>query len=220
MSILKVGDVFETLNYGTLEVIEYGGYETVTVRFKRTGYTTKTRSADIRSGRVKDYLKPSVAGVGYTGVGPYSKTKTPKAYQVWQSMLARCYNTNNIGYRSSYRDCSVVPEWHNLQNFSAWFYNNYIEGYQLDKDIKIAGNKVYGPSTCMFVSQEDNVMHATGTLKEVYGLQDSSGNIHTFSKQAAFCTLHNLNPGALSKVIRGFRKSHKGWTLPQNIKEI
>jgi len=29
--------------------------------------------------------------------------------------------------------------------------------YQLDKDIKVQGNKLYSPDTCLFVTQEQNL---------------------------------------------------------------
>lgn len=33
---------------------------------------------------------------------------------------------------------------------------NYIEGFELDKDILVKGNKVYSPETCCFVPKEVN----------------------------------------------------------------
>jgi hypothetical protein len=40
--------------------------------------------------------------------------------------------------------------------FKEWFDDHYREGYQLDKDLLVPGNKTYGPETCVFVTQEIN----------------------------------------------------------------
>lgn len=47
-------------------------------------------------------------------------------------------------------------EWKLFSEFRKWFDNHYIEGWSLDKDILVKGNKVYGPKTCCFVPNEIN----------------------------------------------------------------
>lgn len=56
----------------------------------------------------------------------------------------------------TYIDCSVCTDWLEFQNFAKWFSENYIEGYQLDKDILKKGNKIYAPEFCVFIPQEIN----------------------------------------------------------------
>lgn len=75
-----------------------------------------------------------------------------KAYHSWDAMLKRCYS----GKHKTYSDCSVCEEWYLFSNFKKWFNENYIEGYDLDKDILVKGNKVYSPETCCFVPREIN----------------------------------------------------------------
>lgn len=76
-------------------------------------------------------------------------------YRVWKSMYLRCYGNHEI-HNPTYSKCSVCEEWHLLSNFKKWFDENYVEGYHLDKDILVKGNKVYSPETCCFVPQEIN----------------------------------------------------------------
>ena len=85
------------------------------------------------------------------------KEKT-QAYIVWEKMLARCYNKATQKYSPTYINCSVCESWHNFQNFAEWFYQNYKENYQLDKDILLKNNKIYSPETCCFIPQEINLL--------------------------------------------------------------
>lgn len=85
-------------------------------------------------------------------------TKNLKSYLVWNHMLERCYD-ESLRYKfPTYKDCSVCADWLLFSNFKKWFDDNYVDGYHLDKDILIKGNKVYSPETCCFVPQEINKM--------------------------------------------------------------
>lgn len=78
------------------------------------------------------------------------------AYRHWRSMINRCYNDKVHKIQSCYIGCSVCKEWILFSNFKKWFDDNYIEGYQLDKDILVKNNTIYSPNTCCFVPQEIN----------------------------------------------------------------
>lgn len=155
--LVEVGSVWESKNYGSFEVIYHGGYLDVTVRFLATGFETKVRASNIRSGEVKDKLLPSVYGVGFFGVGGYIGNS--KHYQAWHSMMQRAYSSKFHDKQNTYRGVTVCDEWHNFQVFAKWFEENYPNdgsSYDIDKDLKIIGNKVYSTETCMFVSRVVN----------------------------------------------------------------
>ena len=84
-------------------------------------------------------------------------TKCPY-YRVWQSMLRRCYNARALQINPTYIGCSVVPEWHRFSTFRSWMENQDWKEKSLDKDLLVPGNKVYGPSLCLFVSQQINTL--------------------------------------------------------------
>ena len=93
------------------------------------------------------------------GVGNNDMVDCPQQiYQKWISMLKRCYSKRYLQKHQTYTNCVVCKEWLTLSNFAQWFYANYTEGYQLDKDILIKGNKVYSPETCCFVPQRINTL--------------------------------------------------------------
>ena len=77
--------------------------------------------------------------------------KPIKAYVTWRHMLERCYSAKYQSSRPTYIGCSVCEEWLSFSNFKIWFDENYKEGFHLDKDILIEGNKVYSPEFCRFV---------------------------------------------------------------------
>lgn len=78
------------------------------------------------------------------------------AYTSWISMLSRCYGKSELEHRPSYIGCSVCDEWLLFSNFKRWYDENYVKGYQLDKDLLVKGNKVYSPQTCCFIPLEIN----------------------------------------------------------------
>jgi len=74
-------------------------------------------------------------------------------YRAWSNMLARCYSQTYSAKHTTYIGCSVCAEWHKLSNFKKWFDKNYVQGYHLDKDILVPGNKIYSPRTCCYIPQ-------------------------------------------------------------------
>lgn len=94
-----------------------------------------------------------VQGVGRNDVDyPVVVDGNPiKSYEVWNSMLKRCYSKNYLSRHPSYIGCRVCEEWMSLSTFSEWFAENYKDGYAMDKDIIDPSNKMYCPEKCVFV---------------------------------------------------------------------
>lgn len=95
-----------------------------------------------------------VYGVGIVPKGTMGKNKT--AYNVWIGMLLRCYSKHYQEKEPSYIGKIVCDEWKNFEVFLEWFNENYVDGFELDKDILKKGNNTYSPSTCCFVPKEIN----------------------------------------------------------------
>jgi len=134
--------------------------------------------------------------------------KRTKAYTAWRNMMQRCYRVGFLKTRPSYIGCTVCDEWQDFSVFASWFSDNYIEGCHLDKDIKITGNKIYSPETCLFVSKAENTLKA---MCKSYSFIDPLGvavNIYNMSK---FCKDKVLDNSAMCRVYRGEASHHKGW---------
>lgn len=77
-------------------------------------------------------------------------------YRKWYSMMCRCYSEKSKKDRPTYNGAAIVPEWHYFMTFRGWMEKQDWEGKQLDKDLLIPGNKLYGPDTCVFLEARVN----------------------------------------------------------------
>lgn len=77
-------------------------------------------------------------------------------YKVWQGMLRRCYDTKYQDNQPTYVDCTVCEEWLTFSNFRKWMEQQDWQGKYLDKDLLVRSNKIYSPTTCVFVDRMTN----------------------------------------------------------------
>lgn len=89
--------------------------------------------------------------------------KDIKSYEVWKSMIKRCYNVDYQEKHPAYKNCKVCDEWLYYSNFKIWFDNNYRwdlynQGIvvELDKDLLRQDEKIYSPLTCIFLPKSIN----------------------------------------------------------------
>lgn len=143
---------------GNATIISYFKKNSVLVEFD-CGTQTKTTITSLIRGKTRNPNKPSLLGIGAIGQGTYSSSDE-LIYNSWCNMLKRCYDVNNRHY-SSYGGAGVrvCDEWHNFQNFAAWYDSQYKEdGWQIDKDLLCYGNKLYSAETCMIIPRELNMV--------------------------------------------------------------
>lgn len=129
-------------------------------------------TAAFNTGSIACPYEPRTLGVGYLGEGPYrtrengakAGNRTPE-YNTWSSMIRRCHDPNFISREPTYEGCIIVDDWYCYQDFGYWYTDNYYEvpgeKMQLDKDILVKNNKVYGPDTCIFVPHHINSLFTT-----------------------------------------------------------
>ena len=156
-----VGKVCKSLNSGDFKVLKYNDRANVEIQFLNTGFETVARLNHIRKGKVKDRLSPSVYGIGVVGA-KYPTTINgvqTKEYELWNSMLTRCYSDIFKKKRPTYEGCEVSENFKSYEYFYEWC-NKQVgfdnEGRHLDKDLLVKGNKVYSENTCVFIPSEIN----------------------------------------------------------------
>lgn len=159
----RVGEVSIMTKGYTAEIVEYYSSSNCSIKFEDGTILNKIRYGEFKKGSIKNPYFPSVANIGYVGVGRYKiwvdKALT-KNYVVWCTMINRVYNKKGLLKHKTYIGCAVDERWRNFQVFAQWFEQNYkseyMQDWQLDKDILVRGNKIYSPETCCFVPREIN----------------------------------------------------------------
>lgn len=100
----------------------------------------------------------------------------------WRSMRERC------GKDSHYLDVVVCEDWKEYANFEGWSSRFVYEGMELDKDIILRGNRVYGPEFCSYVPRWLNLV--LGSSKSIRGIhpigvsfkENTKGMVSTLKK--------------------------------------
>lgn len=84
-------------------------------------------------------------------------------------MLQRCENQNSKAFKDGGRGIKVCQEWHKIENFYKWAYNNgYDENAErgectIDR-IDVNGN--YEPSNCRWVDMKTQANNKRNTKKK------------------------------------------------------
>ena len=106
---------------------------------------------------LRDRMIPSVYGVGCMGNNPELKSgcngKNCPIYDMWYRMIGRCYSKKLHERFPTYIGCYTSEEFTDYSKWRVW-YDNYQykqDGWQLDKDLLVKGNKVYSIETCVFL---------------------------------------------------------------------
>lgn len=98
-------------------------------------------------------LRKLIYGVGINDVMIPYFTKS-KVWKTWTGIIRRTDNRDPIWLSSkpSYIECTLDPRWFKLSAFKEWIEQwDDFENKEIDKDLLIPGNKIYGPDTCLMV---------------------------------------------------------------------
>ena len=163
-----VGKVFKSKSSGDFKVLKYNDNRNVEIQFLNTGFEAVVQLVQVKSGEVKDKYLPSVYGVGILG------TKYPtaingvqtKEYNLWQHMLKRCYSDKYQKKYPTYKGCEVSDKLKSYEYFYEWCHKQIgfgNQGWHLDKDLLVKGNKVYSEDSCVFIPAEVNTLLVKST---------------------------------------------------------
>ena len=153
---------------GEFKVLKYNDNRNVEIQFSKTGFEATVELGSIRKGEIKDPYMPSVFGIGVLGAKYPSRVNgvLTKEYVLWQSMLQRCYSDTDVCSASkkknpTYEGCKVSENFKYYEYFYEWCHKQIgfdNEGWQLDKDLLVKGNKVYSEDYCVFIPKNINLL--------------------------------------------------------------
>lgn len=161
----RLGEVRKNTQGRNMTIVAYRNVCDIDIQFDNGFVVEHIQYQLFERGTILDPFYPSLYGVGYMGMRTkYKESKRyAKQYEVWSSMMKRCYNKNCTRH-AWYEDCEVAEEWHNFSTFLKWYDEHYYtlpEGMgtvDLDKDIKVQDCRIYGPDTCLLVPDTINRM--------------------------------------------------------------
>lgn len=132
------------------------------IEFVNTRHRTIATSSAINSGSIKDFLVPSVHGVGYIG-DHNERVSSCFEYKIWSYMIGRCYSKTCI--RRAYANVEVCERWLNFSNFvedikTILGFDEMIlhpnVKFDIEKDIFSSDKKIYSLNNCCFVPEKIN----------------------------------------------------------------
>ena len=134
-----VGKVCKSLNSGDFKILKYNNSENVEIQFTNTGYRKVAEMKEVKTGRVKDPFSPSVYGVGILGTKYLASMsgRNTKEYNLWNSMLKRCYSDTLKKKYPTYEGCEVSEKFKSYEYFYEWCHKQVgfgNEGWPIDKD--------------------------------------------------------------------------------------
>jgi len=190
------------------------------IKFLKTNSIKIAERRNILHGRVTDNFDKHIYNVACKGNICTSKPLINKiAFKRWYAMIERCYNLNAINYKSyGAKGVFVSERWLCFENYFNDIFNlqgfdeiKYLKGeIQLDKDLKILGNKEYSLEKCIFVDKNINLNNQPTKMKKMIAISPDKkkyefNNINQFAKQ------FNLTARSIGKVLHKQLNHHKNW---------
>ena len=128
-------------------------------------------------------------GVNDRSISSQLNGKDTKEYRLWSGMLERCYSKSFLEKKPTYIGCSVSDNFKHYHLFHVWCQTQIgfgKDGYQLDKDLLIKGNKLYSEDTCVFIPKEvNNLLVKSNSIRGLYPIGVSKKGL----KFQAHCTI-------------------------------
>lgn len=212
----KEGKILTTKTSGRIIIEKFVSKDEIHIKFLDTNTKRIVATCQLTSLNIKDPYKPRHYGVGFFGSGIYSHKDNKDVYNCWSDMLRRCYCPKRQEVRPTYKGCTVCEEWHNFQNFAEWYYQNLPDKenkYQIDKDIKFSGNKLYSPDTCLLVTGVQNNVKAH---EKSYTLEHKEDGLVEVTNLKNFCKTKGLSESVMYMLVNKRWGSHRGYKLYEN----
>lgn len=165
----------------------------------------------MKTGDLNLNLRKPFYGVGINDsdyvTQPIDRSKRCPIFDVWHSMIRRCYSKNSLERNSSYEGVSVCEDWKYFSKFKTWMEKQDWQGKALDKDW-LGDGTIYSPETCRFIPQDVNAFLAENKKLEIPGvrLKFTDGREKPYIAQAMV-----LGKKKHLGVFSNLEDGHKAW---------
>ena len=160
----RAGEISFTRLGTEMKIIKYNNTDDLYVEFQdEYKVITHGKYKDFKTGYIKNPYDKSIEGIGYLGVGKYSRKTHLEIYNKWADMISRCYNPYTLNKKPCYIDVVVCEEWHKFEPFAEWsMENGYSDNLTIDR-IDSTGN--YEPSNCRWVDRKVNMRNRRNNVR-------------------------------------------------------
>ncbi|EGT3596298.1 hypothetical protein [Serratia marcescens] len=127
-----------------------------------------------------------------------------KCYQAWK---------NRLEAESIEKRATVSTEWLTYSNFASWWIDTHVEGWSIDKDWIVAGNKQYHPDKCCWVPQKINTLmndRSTNGLPKGVSIQQQKYKDAVYKYYQARCSVVGVQK---YKNFKTAIDAHRAWQL-------
>jgi len=160
-NLKRIGERYTSKEGYSLEIVDGGSRITHCTVLIDNKVRRHLSYVDVKRGRVKNPFHRSVYGIGFVGVGEYTRSKNrihTKAYNAWHGMILRS-TPKYAETHPNHQPSKVCEEWHNFQNFAKWYIDTRakwknIDGYdslELNSSLLSPKDGLYSPSTCLMI---------------------------------------------------------------------
>lgn len=189
-----------------------------------SGYKTIASISNIPRGTIKDWLSPSVCDVGIVGE---PNMRYHPLYIKWKNMINRCYNRNNPNYPlyggagvkvsdELLNFCNYVKVVEKLENYDKLLKEH--GKWQIDKDLKSVGQKIYSKETLTIMTVAENQNLAMLEFhKNIYQFDLNGNFIKKYNSLLEVYQENGFDMSGINHAISGrYRYSHNYIWLDEN----
>ena len=156
----------------------------------------------------------------------YHKEIRSRLYRVYTKLHDRVDNPNHKQYKDyGGRGVTITKEWYTFTGFLndidsivGWDEDMFMEhNLELDKDLLIAGNKLYSKETCKWTTHQENMQLQPLRQTPFYAYNEYTGEIKSGLNQKQFAQENSISQSTISSIINGHKhRSGDWWIWPKS----
>ncbi|EJA2553088.1 hypothetical protein MWS75_005226 [Serratia marcescens] len=155
-----------------------------------------------------------VFGIGINDLA-HDKTKQEKIGLTTPELRKECYKAwnNRLKAETVEKRATVSTEWLTYSNFAEWWIDTRIEGWCIDKDWIVAGNKEYHPDKCVWIPSKINTLMndcSTNGLPKGVSIHQNKYKDVVYKGYRATCKVNGVRE---CKYFKNRHDAHRQWQL-------